>query len=217
MPGGGADMTYQYILHERSKGVDVYTLNRPEVLNSFNRPMVEELTDAVRRASRDDAVRALLLTGTGRAFCAGQDLAEACPADGGPMPDVGDIVANYNGLIRAIRTTEKPVVCAVNGVAAGAGANIAFACDIVLASENASFIQAFAKLGLIPDNGGTFFLPRLVGFGRATALAMLGDKVTAQQAESWGLVYRVVPPTVLFETALRLAEDLASQPTKGLG
>ena len=210
-------MSYQYILHERSKGVDVFSLNRPDVLNSFNRQMVDELTAAVRGAERDDAVRAVLLTGMGRAFCAGQDLAEACPDDGRPMPDVGDIVANYNGLIRAIRTTEKPVVCAVNGVAAGAGANIALACDIVLASEHAAFIQAFAKIGLIPDNGGTFFLPRLVGPARATALAMLGDKVTAQQAESWGMIYRVVPQSVLFETALRLAEDLAAQPTRGLG
>jgi 2-(1,2-epoxy-1,2-dihydrophenyl)acetyl-CoA isomerase len=185
-------MAYQYVIRAQEQGVLSITLNRPEVLNSCNRQMVAELREAFTSA-RDDGVRAVLVTGAGRAFCAGQDLAEAVPPDGQAAPDIGDIVAGYNGLIRAIRTLEKPVVCAVNGVAAGAGANIALACDLVLAADTASFIQAFSKIGLVPDNGGTFFLPRLVGMARATALSMLGEKVTAEQAAQYGMIYRVVP------------------------
>jgi 2-(1,2-epoxy-1,2-dihydrophenyl)acetyl-CoA isomerase len=207
---------YQFILHETRQGVSVLTLNRPDVLNSFNRPMVLELRDAFERAATDDSVRALLLTGAGRAFCAGQDLAEAAPP-GGPLADIGDIVANYNDLVRSIRRVEKPVLCAVNGTAAGAGANIALTCDIVLAADNAAFIQAFAKIGLIPDNGGTFWLPRLVGMARATSLAMLADRITADQALAWGMIYRVVPAAQLTDAALTLALDLATQPTRGLG
>jgi 2-(1,2-epoxy-1,2-dihydrophenyl)acetyl-CoA isomerase len=206
-----------HVLRELRDGVLKLTLNRPDVLNSFDRPMVAALRGAIEAAASDDSVRALLITGAGRAFCAGQDLAEAVPRDGAGRPDIGDIVRNYNGLIRAIRSIEKPVVASVNGVAAGAGANIALACDIVIAAEGAAFIQAFAKIGLIPDNGGTFFLPRLVGMARATALAMLGDKVTAEQAVSWGMIYRAVPHAVLNDAAYAVAHELAMMPTKGLG
>ena len=210
-------MTDHYVLRDSSHGVATITLNRPEVLNSCNQAMVAELRDAFAAAATDDGTRAVLLTGAGRAFCAGQDLAEAVPPDGKPMPDIGDIVEGYNELILAMRGLEKPVVCAVNGVAAGAGANIALACDFVLAADSASFIQAFAKIGLIPDNGGTFFLPRLVGMARATQLAMLADRVTAQQAVDWGMIYTVVPGAELLEKALGLARTLATQPTQGLG
>ena len=154
-------MAYSHLLFEISQGVASVTLNRPEVLNSFNRLMARELCDALDAIAADNAVRAVLLTGAGRAFCAGQDLAEASPRPDGTLPDLGDFVRQgYNPVIRAIRTLEKPVVCAVNGVAAGAGANLALACDIVLASREASFIQSFSKIGVIPDSGGTFILPR---------------------------------------------------------
>jgi 2-(1,2-epoxy-1,2-dihydrophenyl)acetyl-CoA isomerase len=162
-------------------------------------------------------VRAVLLTGAGRAFCAGQDLAEAVPPPGKPAPDIGDVVVAYNGLILAMRRLEKPVVAAVNGVAAGAGANIALAADFVIASAEASFIQAFVKIGLIPDNGGTFFLPRLVGLARATSLAMLGGKVAAQQAKDWGMIHDVAPAEGLMEAAAAFARQLAAQPTRALG
>jgi 2-(1,2-epoxy-1,2-dihydrophenyl)acetyl-CoA isomerase len=161
----------------------------------------------------------VVLTGAGRAFCAGQDLSEAMPGgDAGTMPDLGDIVRDsYNPVIRAIRTLEKPVICAVNGVAAGAGANLAFACDILFASETATFIQSFAKIGVIPDSGGTFILPRIVGLHRATVMTMLAEKVTADQARDWGLVYMVVDPELLLETATGTARQLATQPTRALG
>jgi 2-(1,2-epoxy-1,2-dihydrophenyl)acetyl-CoA isomerase len=210
-------MTEQSVLRAVSDGVLTITMNRPEVLNSCNRPMVAALRDAFAAAAGDDGVRAVLLTGSGRAFCAGQDLAEVVPPDGQPAPDIADVVAGYNALILAMRNLEKPVVCAVNGVAAGAGANIALACDLVIAAESASFIQAFSKIGLIPDNGGTFFLPRLVGMARATSLTMLGDRVTATQAEQMGMIYRCVPTSALLDTAGQLARHLATQPTRGLG
>src|SRR4029079_14223713 len=174
------------------------TLNRPDVLNSFNRAMARELREALASVAEDDALRAVLLTGAGRGFCAGQDLAEASPRPDGSLPDLGDFVREgYNPIIRAIRTLEKPVICAVNGVAAGAGANLAFACDIVFASRDASFIQSFSKIGLIPDTGGTFILPRIVGLQRANALTMLAEKVPAQQALDWGLVYKVCDAATL--------------------
>jgi 2-(1,2-epoxy-1,2-dihydrophenyl)acetyl-CoA isomerase len=211
-------MAYQHILVEHRDGVMLVMLNRPEVLNSFNLRMAEELLAALREAADDAHVRAVLLTGTGRAFCAGQDLSEVLPAAGAPLPDLGDVVhRQYTPLVRAIRTLEKPVVCAVNGVAAGAGANVAFACDIAVASEDATFIQSFAKIGLIPDSGGTFVLPRIVGLQRAAALTMLGEKLTADRAQEWGLVYDVVPGSVLFDTSLELAKRLAAMPTRGLG
>jgi 2-(1,2-epoxy-1,2-dihydrophenyl)acetyl-CoA isomerase len=210
-------MDFRYIAVDVREGVATLTLNRPEVLNSFNRAMVREGVAAFERIAEDDAIRAVLLTGAGRAFSAGQDLAEAVPPDGTPAPDIGDIVHGYNKLILAMRTMEKPVVASVNGVAAGAGANIALACDLVLAAESASFIQAFSKIGLIPDNGGTFFLPRLVGKARATAMMMLGEKVSADQALAWGMIHRVVPHAALHDAAWALAHELAGQPTRAFG
>ena len=211
-------MPYNHILFETDQGVARVTLNRPDVLNSFNRIMARELCEAFAESATNDAVRAVLLTGAGRAFCAGQDLAEASPRADGSLPDLGEFVRQgYNPIIRAIRTLEKPVVCAVNGVAAGAGANLALACDIVIASRDASFIQSFAKIGVIPDSGGTFILPRIVGLQRASALTMLAEKVTAEQALAWGMVYRVVEPAGLAEAAWTIAASLATQPTRGLG
>lgn len=209
-------MSYQHILHAEQDGVVTVTMNRPDVLNSCNRAMVAELTDAFARAVADASVRCVVLTGAGRAFCAGQDLAEAVPEEG-ETPDIGDIVQGYNQLIRVIREVEKPVVAMVNGVAAGAGANIALACDFVVAADHASFIQAFAKIGLVPDNGGTFFLPRLVGMARATQLTMLADKVPAQQALEWGMIHKVVPTSELHDYVVHFARQLAAMPTRGLG
>jgi len=210
-------MEYQHVLRGVEAGVLTVTMNRPEVLNSCNRRMQGELRDAFESAGTDDAIRAVLLTGAGRAFCAGQDLAEAAPPDGTAPPDFGEIVRGYNALILAIRRLEKPVVAAVNGVAAGAGANLALACDIVIAADTASFIQAFVKIGLVPDTGGTFFLPRLVGLSRATSMAMLGGKVPALQAKEWGMIYDVAPAAALLQTAGGIARELATQPTRALG
>ena len=210
-------MEHRFIRRETRDGVLTLTFDRPDVLNSFHRAMTAELVEAVEAAARDDDARTVVLTGAGRAFCAGQDLAEVVPPEGGTMPDIGDVVEGYNALIRAMRGLEKPIVAAVNGVAAGAGANIALACDFVIAADNASFIQAFAKIGLIPDNGGTFFLPRLVGMARATQLAMLAEKLPAAQALEWGMIYRVVPAADLLREAGDFARMLATQPTRGLG
>lgn len=205
------------ILFDAAEGVATITLNRPDVLNSFRRSMARELREAFDRVRDDPTLRAVVLTGAGRGFCAGQDLAEAAPKDG-VMPDLGDIVRDsYNPVIRAIRKLEKPVIAAVNGVAAGAGANLAYACDIVFASSAAVFIQSFAKIGVIPDSGGTFMLPRLVGLHRATVMTMLAEKMTAEQARDWGLVYMVTEPEALLETAVGTARQLATQPTHGLG
>lgn len=207
------------VLLERISGVAKITLNRPDVLNSLNAGMAEELLAALGTAASDSELRAVLITGAGRAFCAGQDLDEVAPKNGKPgAKDLGHIVkTRYNPIILAIRTTEKPVLCAVNGVAAGAGANIALACDIVLASEKASFIQSFSKVGLIPDSGGTYFLPRLVGLGRAAALCMLAEKIGAKEAQNLGLVYKVFEESALQDESLKIAKFLASQPTTGLG
>jgi 2-(1,2-epoxy-1,2-dihydrophenyl)acetyl-CoA isomerase len=204
---------------EQQDGVLSITLNRPDVLNSFNAEMASETQAALAHAASDASVRAVLLTGSGRGFCAGQDLAEAMPKDGEKTPpDLGNFVrTSWNPMVRAIRTLEKPVICAVNGTAAGAGANLAFACDIVFASSTASFIQSFSKIGVIPDSGGTFILPRLVGLHRATVLTMLADKITAQQALEWGLVYQVTVPESLVADALACAKHLATQPTRALG
>ena len=211
-------MEYKNIRYQVSNGVAKVSLNRLDVLNSFNREMAREVQAALSRAGQDKEVRVILLTGEGRAFCAGQDLEEAVPPDGSPPPEISDIVRqSYNPIIRFIRTIEKPVVCAVNGVAAGAGANIALACDFVIASEKASFIQAFCKIGLIPDSGGTFFLPRLVGIPRATEMMMLGDKVTAQEALDMGMIYKVYPADSFMDETIKFSNYLATQPTKGLG
>ena len=206
------------IMTDFSDGVLVVTLNRPDVLNSFNRAMALELQGALARAASDPAVRCVVLTGAGRGFCAGQDLQEALPVGDGPMPDISEIVrANYNPIILAIRALEKPVICAVNGIAAGAGANLAFACDITIAAEEANFVESFAKLGLIPDTSGTFFVPRLVGPQRATGMFFLAEKLHAAKAKEWGLIWEVVPIAQLPEVALHLAKQLATQATRGFG
>ena len=189
------------------------TLNRPDKFNSFNREMAMEMIRALDQAAADKNVRAVYITGEGKAFCAGQDLGEATAAGG-----IKKIVEEqYNPIIKKIRSIEKPVVCAVNGVAAGAGANIALACDITVAASSSSFIQAFSKLGLIPDSGGTFFLPRLVGFQRASALMMLGDKVSAADAFTMGMIFKVVEDAQLAEVANAIAKTLSDMPTRGIG
>ena len=209
-------MSYQTIEFAINKGVALLKLNRPDALNSFTAAMHAEVRAALTLAATDKAVRAVLLTGNGRGFCAGQDLNDRAVAPGEAMPDLGDSVEKYyNPLIRLLTTMEKPVICAVNGVAAGAGANIALACDIVIAARSASFIESFARLGLIPDSGGTWHLPRLVGMARAKGLALLGPKVSAEQALDWGMIWQVVDDAQLQSTALELAEQMATQPTRG--
>ena len=208
-------MSFQYLSYEVAHGVATITLRRADVLNSFHRAMAAELQRALGQAADDPAVRAVLLGAAGRAFCAGQDLAEAVPPGAETLPDVGDIVRDsYNPIVLAIRQLPKPVVCAVNGVAAGAGANIALACDFVVAGESACFIQAFSKIGLIPDSGGTWFLPRLVGMARATALMFLGDRMSAAQAQQWGMIYEVVPDSALPDVVHALSHRLAQMPTR---
>lgn len=207
----------QPLLVAFESGVTTLTLNRPTVLNSFTGELGRELLGALRDIAADERVRAVVLTGAGRGFCAGQDLAEALPKDG-EMPDLGDFVREtWNPVVSAIRHLEKPVICAVNGVAAGAGANLAFACDILFASTDATFVQSFAKIGVIPDSGGTFILPRLVGLHRANVMTMLAEKMTAGQAKEWGLVYQVVAPDQLLSAATKTAQHLATQPTRALG
>ena len=206
------------VLVEIAEGVLSLTLNRPTVLNSFNRAMALELQQALARAASDPGVRCVLLTGAGRGFCAGQDLQEVLPEGEGPMPDISEVVrASYNPIIRAIRALEKPVICAVNGIAAGAGANLAFACDLTIAAEEASFVESFSKLGLIPDTSGTFFVPRLVGTQRATGKFFLAEKVPAARAKEWGLIWDVVPLAELPTVTTKLARQLATQATRGFG
>lgn len=195
--------------------VCIIKLNRPEVFNSFNKEMAFELQEILDNCEKNPAVRSILLTGEGKAFCAGQDLQELTDPDG---PKLSDIVReHYNPIIKRIRSIEKPIVCAVNGVAAGAGANIALACDITIAGESVAFIQAFSKIGLIPDSGGTFFLPRSIGMQKATALMMLADKVMAADAEKMGMIYKVCADESLMEETLKVAKRLAALPTIGLG
>lgn len=196
-------------------GVAHITLNRPDLLNSFNKEMATALQNALDDCAENNEVRCILLSGEGRAFCAGQDLQEAIDPDGPSMQNI--VKEHYNPIIIKLRGIEKPVVAAVNGVAAGAGANIALACDIVVATESASFIQAFSKIGLIPDSGGTFTLPRLIGLQRASALMMLGDKVPAKEAEAMGMIYKAVPDDEFRTFIQALSEKLAKMPTKGLG
>jgi 2-(1,2-epoxy-1,2-dihydrophenyl)acetyl-CoA isomerase len=192
------------------------SLNRPEVFNSFNREMALLMQKTLDDCNTDANVRAIVITGNGKAFCAGQDLKEV--TDPELNPGFRKILEeHYNPIIKKIRTIEKPIVAAVNGVAAGAGANIALACDIVVATEHASFIQAFSKIGLIPDSAGTFFLPRLIGFQKATALMMLGDKVTATEALTLGMIYKLYPTAIFEEEVKILVENLAKMPTKALG
>lgn len=209
-------MSYQNIEFVIERGVARLTLNRPQTLNSFTAAMHGEVREALTLAADDRAVRAVLLSGNGRGFCAGQDLNDRAVTSGDEAPDLGASVEQYyNPLIRLITSMEKPVICAVNGVAAGAGANVALACDLVIAARSASFIESFCKLGLIPDSGGTWILPRLVGMARARGLAMLGPKISAEQALAWGMIWEVVDDEQLQEYALGLAEQLATQPTRG--
>jgi len=192
------------------------TLNRPEVFNSFNREMALLLQSELDACEKNPEVRAIVITGSGKAFCAGQDLKEVTSPE--LNPGFKKILEeHYNPIISRIRNIEKPIIGAINGVAAGAGANIALACDVVVASENASFIQAFSKIGLVPDSGGTFFLPRLIGFQKASALMMLGDKISATEAERLGMVYKVVPAENFMEEVNNIATILANMPTKALG
>lgn len=192
------------------------TLNRPEKLNAFVREMHGLLREAMSEAENDPSIRALLVTGAGRGFCAGQDLAERDMND--PDLDLGSgLEANYNPLIRRMRALPKPVIAAVNGVAAGAGANFALACDLVLAARSASFIQAFSKIALVPDCGGTYWLPRLAGLQRAMGMALLAERVSAEDAERWGLVWKVVDDAKLMDEATQLARTLAAGPTHTYG
>jgi 2-(1,2-epoxy-1,2-dihydrophenyl)acetyl-CoA isomerase len=192
------------------------TLNRPEVFNSFNREMALALQQVLDQCEADDQVRAIVLTGSGKAFCAGQDLKEV--TDPELNPGFRKILEeHYNPIITRLRSIKKPVIGAINGVAAGAGANIALACDIVVAHEKVSFIQAFSLIGLIPDSGGTYVLPRLIGFQKAQALAMLGDKISAEQAEAMGMIYKAVPLEDFESTISALSQKLANMPTKALG
>jgi len=204
------------ILTDVKSGYRIITLNRPQRLNSFNGAMHAALRSALDEAERDLSCRALLLTGAGRGFCAGQDLSDRSIA-AGQTTDLGQTIGKlYNPLIRRLRALPFPTVCAVNGTAAGAGANIALACDIVIAARSASFLQAFAKIGLVPDSGGTWVLPRLVGLARSRGLAMLAESISAEKAESWGLIWKVVDDAALQEEAQKVCQQLASGPTNGL-
>jgi 2-(1,2-epoxy-1,2-dihydrophenyl)acetyl-CoA isomerase len=210
-------MTYESIQFQIQNGIAVLTLNRPERLNSFTQAMHGEVRDALDQVQADKTVRVLVLTGAGRGFCAGQDLNDRAVEPGGAGVDLGESVEKYYApLVTTLRTLPMPVICAVNGVAAGAGANLALACDIVLAAKSASFIEAFCKLGLIPDTGGTWVLPRMLGPARAMGLALLGDKLPAEKAEEWGLIWRCVPDEALMDEAMAMAEHFAKAPTKGL-
>ena len=203
------------LLSSTHSGIRTLTLNRPEVFNSFNLDLGRAFQEALDVAASDAAVRCVVVTGAGKAFCAGQDLKEVTAPD---APDFYTVVEEtYNASIRRIRAMEKPVIAAVNGVAAGAGANIALACDLVVARESAAFIQAFSKIGLIPDSGGTWMLPRLVGMQRAAALAFLGDRVSASEAASLGMIYRAVADEVFEAEVDALAVRLAALPTRALG
>ncbi|MDO5979720.1 enoyl-CoA hydratase-related protein [Flavivirga spongiicola] len=204
------------ILLKIENNIAYITLNRPEVFNSFNREMALSLQSVFDDCEKNDAVRAMVLTGNGKAFCAGQDLKEVTSPE--LNPGFKKILEeHYNPIILRIRNIEKPIIGAINGVAAGAGANIALACDVVIADEKVSFIQAFSLIGLIPDSAGTFFLPRLIGFQKASALAMLGDKVSAEEAERLGMIYKYVPSDAFSETVQKTASKMANMPTKALG
>jgi 2-(1,2-epoxy-1,2-dihydrophenyl)acetyl-CoA isomerase len=202
------------ILSQINEGTARITLNRPDVFNSFNKAKALEMQRVLDLCQNDPKVRCVVITGAGKAFCAGQDLKEVTDPNSPPLTSI--VRDHYNPIIEKIRNLNKPVIAAVNGVAAGAGANIALCCDVVIAAESASFIQAFSKIGLIPDSGGTYFLPRLIGFQRASALIMLGDKVSAAEAEKMGMIYKAVPDASFEEEVSNTAAKLASMPTKGL-
>lgn len=205
------------ILFERAGAVANITLNRPEKLNSFTRAMHAELRDVLTEVETDRSIRALVLTGAGRGFCAGQDLADLS-FESSAMTDLGELVEqNFNPMIQRIQALPIPVIASVHGAAAGAGANLALACDIVLAARSASFLQAFAKIGLLPDSGGTWLLPQRVGMARAMGLALLAEKLPAEKAEQWGLIWKCVDDSALAAETAHLAQYLAAQPTKALG
>ena len=208
-------MTFETIRYDVADHIATITLNRPDVLNSFNGAMHAELRTALKSAAGSDGARVLIITGEGRAFCAGQDLSDRNP-DGGQVDFAESLDKNYNRMVRTLRRIEMPVISAVNGVAAGAGANLALCGDFVFAARSADFIQAFVRIGLVPDCGGTYFLPRLVGRARATALAMLGDKLPAETAAEWGLIWKCVDDDQVMNEARTLAARLATQPTKAL-
>src|SRR3954471_5675686 len=207
-------MAYEQILFASADGVARITLNRPERLNSFTRQMHAEVRDALAAVAADTTARVLVLTGAGRGFCAGQDLSDRAVSPGDAPVDLGDsIERDYLPLVQGLRALPMPVVCAVNGVAAGAGANVALACDIVVAARSATFIQPFCRLGLVPDSGGTWLLPRMLGTARALGLSLLGDKLPAEKAAAWGLIWACVDDAELSPTVDKLAAQLAEAPT----
>lgn len=211
-------MSFNCIKFDINEGAATLTLNRPKALNSFTAEMHAEIRQVMQQVIDDPDIRCLVITGAGRGFCAGQDLGDRAMNTDGGVPDVGaSVEKNYNPLIRNIMNLPKPVICAVNGVAAGAGASIALACDIVLAARSASFIQIFCKIGLIPDSGGTWNLPRSVGLARAKGLALLGDRLPADTAEEWGLIWKCVDDEDLQQEAQKMAAYFATQPTPALG
>lgn len=208
---------FSNISYTEKGGVAILVLNRPETLNSFNVDMHEEVQCAMKSVRSNPEVRCLVVTGEGRGFCAGQDLSDRSVQSDEEAPDLGESVEKYyNPFIRSLMTLDKPVICAVNGVAAGAGASVALAADIVMAARSASFVQIFCKVGLVPDSGGTWNLPRAIGLPRAKGLAMLGDKLSAEKAEQWGMIWKCVDDDELMPEAIKLAEHLARQPTRGL-
>lgn len=210
-------MDYQNIIAEEKNGVGYLTFNRPKALNSFNVDMHREVAEVLNLWNKNSDVRCVVISGEGRGFCAGQDLGDRVVDPNAEAPDLGySIETYYNPLIKTIVNMPKPVICAVNGVAAGAGANIALACDLVIAAKSANFVQAFCRLGLVPDSAGTWFLPRAVGHARAMGLTLLGDKLPAETAKEWGMIWDVVEDAELKAKVTELAERLAKQPTFGL-
>ena len=210
-------MNFEHIKFTLNDGIAVLTLNRPDKLNSFTQAMHLEVRSALVAVKTSPTARVLLLTGAGRGFCAGQDLSDRAVEPGAEGVDLGESVETwYAPLVLALKALPMPVICAVNGVAAGAGANLALACDIVLAGKSASFVEVFCKLGLIPDTGGTWHLPRLVGHARAMGMALLGEKITAEKAEQWGLIWKCVPDEALMDQAMAMAVHFSTAPTKGL-
>jgi 2-(1,2-epoxy-1,2-dihydrophenyl)acetyl-CoA isomerase len=206
------------VLISLDAGVLTVTLNRPDKLNAFNPEMHKLLREALQRAADEAEVRVLVLTGAGRAFCSGQDLSERNVSPGAAPIDLAvSLGSNYNPLVRRMRELPKPILCALNGTAAGAGANVALACDVVFAARSASIIQSFSRIGLVPDSGGTFFLPRLVGLARAMGLSLFADKLSAEDAERIGLIWKVLDDVQLMPEVTRIARELAAGPTKGYG
>ncbi|MEP5612506.1 MAG: enoyl-CoA hydratase-related protein [Cyclobacteriaceae bacterium] len=203
------------IQQTKKDNLGIITFNRPEIFNSFNKEMALAMQKALDEYEQDASIRAILITGNGRAFCAGQDLQEAIDDNGLEIKQIVD--EHYNPIVRKLRSIKKPIVAAVNGVAAGAGANLALACDVVVAARSSSFLQAFSKIGLVPDTGGTFTLPRIIGFQKASALMMLGDKVPAEEAEKMGMIYKVFADEELGSESEKIASKLANMPTKALG